>query len=152
MTTDEIRARIDNALTVMAALRTNEPHAMRLALASAGDALKVARGALTETEAELDVLTAPNRNPAADAIKLRKELDAALSKIVGLEQDLAMLRQERDVERQMQAADRKRLAELEKQHGQYEALLLKDNDAFAKYMDRAVEADEKKRGRKPPTR
>lgn len=152
MTTEDIRSRLDSALTVLAALNTNEPHVLRRALVLAGDALRAARGALDEADDELDVLTAPDRNSAAEVVRLEKELATARDRAVALEQDLAMLRHERDLETQVQAVDRKRLADLEKRVAQYESSLLKDDDAFSRYMDKAVEEDEKKRGRKPPPR
>jgi ActR/RegA family two-component response regulator len=40
---------------------------------------------------------------------------------------------------------------LEQQTSQYEAMLLKDDAAFSKYLDRAMDSDEK-RGRRPPQR
>lgn len=152
MNTDDVRSKIDNTLAILAALKGNEPHVLRRALALSADTLKAAREATQETEAELDVLTTPGRNAAEDLVKLRKQLDAAQDRILDLEQQLGLLRQERDIENQLHATERKRLAELEKQSTQYEAMLLKDDDAFAKYLDRALDADEKKRGRRPPPR
>ncbi|MBI5850537.1 MAG: hypothetical protein HZB39_05785 [Planctomycetes bacterium] len=152
MNTDDVRNQIDNTLSILASLQGNEPHVLRRAIALAADTLKSAREALKETDAELDVLTAPGRNAAEELVRLRKQLDAAQDKALDLEQRLAMLRQERDVELQVHAAEKKRLAELEKQSAQYEAMLLKDDDAFSKYLDRALDADEKKRGRRPPSR
>ncbi len=152
MNTDDIRDKIDNTLAILASLQGNEPHVLRRALALAADTLKAVREAQKETDAELDVLTTPGRNAAEDLVKLRKQLDAAQDRILDLEQQLGLLRQERDIENQLHATERKRLAELEKQSTQYEAMLLKDDDAFAKYLDRALDADEKKRGRRPPPR
>ncbi|MFO1054509.1 MAG: hypothetical protein U1F36_19990 [Planctomycetota bacterium] len=151
MDTDDIRTRIDNTLTILAALQTNEAHALRRALALSADALKAARVALTESEDELEVLTAPERNSAEENLRLQKELQKAKDRITGLEQDLAMARQDHDVEKQVQSIDRKRLQELEKKVAQYESMLMNDEQAFSRYMDRAIEADAKK-GRRPPQR
>lgn len=152
MNTDEIRSKIENTLSILASLQGNEPHVLRRGLALAADTLKAARGALAETDSELDVLTTPGRNAAEDLLRLQKELDRQKDRALDLEQQLALLRQERQVETQVHAAEKKRLAELEKQSAQYEAMLLKDDDAFSKYLDRALDADEKKRGRRPPPR
>ena len=152
MNQDELRARIESTLTILAALRTAEPHALRRALALAAETLKQALGGLTEVDRELEVVTAPDRSAAADVVRLTKELDAARGKITRLEQDLAMARSDLDVEKNVQAEERKRLAQLEKKHKEYEALLLNDPKAFSDYFDRALEVDEKKRGRRPPQR
>ena len=151
MDTQATRTKIDNALTILAALQTNEVHALRRALALAADTLKSARAAIADSESELDVLTSPQRNSAEESMRLEKELTKARDRIVGLEQDLAIARQEREVDTQVQAIDRKRLAELEKKVAQYESMLMSDDQAFARYMDRAVDADAKK-GRRPPQR
>ncbi len=151
MDTDDIRTRIDNTLTILAALQTNEAHALRRALALSADTLKAARVALTESEDELEVLTAPERNSAEENLRLQKELQKAKDRILALEQDLAMARQDHDVEKQVQSIDRKRLQELEKKVAQYESMLMNDDQAFSRYMDRAIEADAKK-GRRPPQR
>ena len=152
MNQDELRARIESTLTILAALRTAEPHALRRALALAAETLKQALGGLTEVDRELEGVTAPDRSAAAEAVGLPKEPEAARGKITRLEQALAMARSDLDVEKNVQAEERKRLAQLEKKHKEYEALLLNDPKAFSDYFDRALEVDEKKRGRRPPQR
>ena len=146
---DEIRERIDNTLAILASLQGNEPHALRRAVGLAAETLKALREHWNEADAEMDVLTTPGRSPAAELIKLQGELERTKDRMSKFEQQLISERQARRVEEQLRATDKKRLTELEQQASQYEAMLFKDGAAFSKYMDRAMEADEKKRGRPP---
>ena len=149
---DDIRRRIDNALAVLGATPTNDVRAVRQTVELLKSTLTELRGAFDELEAQLEVVTAPDRNAARDVVALDRELRSAKAKNQDLEQRLALARAELEADRQLQADDRTRLAELEKQSRQFEDLLLKDDDAFGRYLDRAIDADERKRGRRPPSR
>src|SRR5690606_13231703 len=130
----------------------NDVRAVRQTFELAKTTLLDLRNALDELEAQLEVVTAPERNSARDVVALGKELRAAKSKIHELEQRHALARAELDADRLLQRQDRERLTELEKKNRQYEELLMKDDDAFARYLDQAIDADERKRGRRPPQR
>lgn len=147
---DDLESRVDNTLAILGAAFGTDPHALKRALALAAETLKAVREALRKRAAELDVLTTPGRKPAQELLRLEKDLQSAVAKSAAHEQRSVMLGQELQLERELHAAAKKRLAEAEKQAVQYEAMLLKDDAAFSKYLDRALDADEKKRGRRPP--
>ena len=149
---DDLESRVDNTLAILGAASAADPHAQRRALALAVDTLKAVREALRARAAELDVLTTPGRKPAEELVRLEKELQSADARSAAHEQRSVLLAQELQLERELHAAAKTRLAEAEKQAAQYEAMLMQDDAAFSKYLDRAIDADEKKRGRRPPPR
>lgn len=149
---DGARGQIENALAVLRSTPSNDVRAVRQTFELVDGALEAARGALDQLDAQIEIATGPQRNLVRELIDMQKQLQAAQSRQHELEQQLALARADSAADRHMHDEEQRRLRELEKKTKGFEDLLLKDDDAFAKYFDRAIEQDEKKRGRKPPQR
>lgn len=145
------RRSIDNALAILGAQRGGDPRAAAQGFAVAIEALRAARAAIDDLDGQLELLTAPERNAAREAARLRGELETERRRAAGLEQDLAMLRADRDVENAVHEQDRIRLRELEKRAKEFESVIMRDDDAFGRFMESALDEDElRDRRGKPP--
>jgi chromosome segregation ATPase len=137
----EVRVRISNAIAIVESMLGREPGA-RQAFLAAIEALRAARGAIGELEAQLDIVTAPERAAARDVLRLGRELEAARQRIAALEAEVRLLRTKLDVEAGVHADEQRRLRELEHRAKEFDAVLMDDDRAFGKFMER--ELDRKK--------
>jgi DNA repair exonuclease SbcCD ATPase subunit len=143
----DARASIDNALAILSAAGADEPHAVKRNLALAANALRAARDEIDALNAELDLVTAPDVDAAREVQRLERELATAQGRIAELEQASAMLRRDLDIETNVHADENRRLKELEKRAKDFESVLMEDDEAFGRFMDRALDEDERKRKR-----
>ncbi|MCA8942495.1 MAG: hypothetical protein KDB80_08070 [Planctomycetes bacterium] len=144
---DPILERIANAITVLSAIR--DPHAALRQLQMAIESLTAAAKAIEARDAELDLVTAPDRDAAAEIARLRQQLEEARDQIVTAELRAVESDQEREMEAQVHADDAARLAKLERKSRDLDALLMEDEEAFGRYMDRAMDEDDRRRGGPP---
>lgn len=146
------RRGIDNALTVLRSTPSNDVRAVRQTFELLARALEDARAALDELDAQLEAATGPGRDAIRELAALQKQLRDAQLQRAELEQRLALAQADLEAERHAHRDEHRRLAELEKKTAGFEDLLLTDDQAFDRYFERAVDKDEKKRGRRPPPR
>ena len=146
---EDIRTRIDNTIAILEAQISQERGSAQHGFHIAVDTLRAARKAIDERDAELELVTTPELKAAEEAQRLQKELVAAEARAVGFEQQLAMLRQEHEVEEHLHDEDRKRLEKLKKRADDFDQVLMTDKDAFSRFMDKALEKDAPKKRPKP---
>ena len=142
---EDIRLRIQNTIAILEAEAAKVEAAARRDLQLAVETLLAARTALDERDEELDLVTAPDRNAAEEAQRIARELEGARERIVALEQQLAEKETALDIEEQVHEEERRRLKKLEKQAASFESILETDQQAFSKFMDKALEEEERKR-------
>ena len=143
----DIRERIENALAILAA-QGHEPHALQRNLALAVETLRAAKGAIEERDSQLDLVTAPERDAAKEAERLRSELEAAELRVAQVEQQLALARQDQEIEVQLHDEDRRRLTTLERKAKELDTVLMEDDAAFARFMERKLDEQDEQTGRK----
>ena len=140
---EDIHTRIQNTIAILTAeARTLDEHG-RHDVQLAVETLQAADVAVTEIEAELDLVTAPDLNAAKEVQKLRNELEQAELRIAELDQRLAEARERIQIEDQIHAEEHENLQRLERQTKKMENILETDADAFGKFMDHALEQDER---------
>lgn len=142
-TPEDVHTRIQNAIAMLAAEAPTAGPAAQHGFRLAVETLRAAEEAVTELEAELDLVTAPELRAAEEAQKLRHELEEAEVRYAALSQKLALLQEERTTEDAVHAEGHRRLQKLEKETAEIERLLETDAGAFGKFMDRALDQDEK---------
>ena len=141
---EDIHTRIENTIAILnAEAQTVDEHA-RHGLHLAIETLRAAEASVTVLESELDLVTAPDLSAAEEAQNLRLQLERAELRIATLEQQLVETREKIELEDQIHATEHDRLQKLEHQSKQMENILETDTQAFGKFMDRALEQDERK--------
>jgi len=139
----DVRDTIENALQVLRATRPEDRGQARQALAIAIDALEACAGAVDELERELGTVTEPELDTARELERLRAELAAARERAKGLEVELRSVQAELTAQLHLQAEDDRRRSQLERKVEDLDRLLLSDDAAFDRFMDRALEDDER---------
>lgn len=147
-TPQDVYTTIENAIAILQSQAAGERGPAHRSLVLAVDTLKAAKAALQERDAELELVTAPDLKAAEEAQRLRHDKEELQVRIAGLEQELAMLRQEHEIEEHLHAEDAKRLKQLEKKARDFDDILVKDKEAFSAFMEKALDdEDRKRRGR-----
>src|SRR5688572_3348134 len=141
---NDVHQRIQNALSILQSAKSREPHEVARTVTTAIEALRAAKVALDERDAELDLVSSPDLQAAREISRLRKELETARANVVRLERELATAREELSIEQRVHDGERKKLADLETRAKKFDQVLLTDDRAFERYMDRELEAGEKK--------
>lgn len=138
---------LENAIAVMKAVR--DPHAAKQSLIPAIHALEAARAALARRDEQFESLTDPDRTAAEQVTELK-------ARVARLEQELELARadaeaaeQSKELEENLHEEERQRLLKLERKAKDLDKLIMEDDDAFSRYMDRAMDVDEKRRGGPP---
>ena len=141
MSAEDIHTRIQNTIAILnAEAQTLDAHG-RHDVHIAVETLHAAETAITELEAELDLVTSPDLAAAEEAQKLRHQLEEAELKIASLQQQLVEAKEKIHIEDQIHAEEHARLKQLEKQAKEMEGILETDAGAFGKFMDRALDKD-----------
>ena len=138
LTMSDIHQRIHNALSILAAPKSREPHQVPRTVGLAQETLRAAEQALREMEGELEIVSAPDLQAAKEVARLRRELEKAHEQGVRLERELRAAREELDIEQRVHADERKKLADLEQRAKKFDSVLLQDDQAFARYMDQEL--------------
>lgn len=141
---DDVRQRIQNALAILESPKSREPHQVPRTVGAAIDALRAAELALDARDAELDLVSSPDLQAAREIVRLRQELEAARERVARLERELATAREELSIEKRVHVGEREKLADLEARAQRFDEVLLTDDRAFERYMDRELDAREKK--------
>jgi hypothetical protein len=144
---EDIHIRIANTIAILRAETRTLDAATRQELNLSVETLLAADASVTELEAELDLVTAPDLSAAEEAQRLRARLEASELQVAALEQRLLEAQEKVQLEDQIHASERDRLAELERQAKKVERLLETDADAFGTYMDNALDQDDRQKGR-----
>ena len=146
---DDLSTRIDNAIGLLRAQLTAARGAAIPALQMAVAALQAAKAAVAEMASQLDLVTAPELDAAAEIRRLRAALEAEAARAAALEQELGATRAALEVEQQLRAEDGRRVRELEQRVAAVDDLLANDPRAFGAFMDKALdEHDRQRRGRR----
>ena len=149
---DDIHQQIENALRVVGAQRHQVQPQVAQTLALAFDALKAARAALDESDEQLAIVTDPERDMAVEVQRLTHELEQERARADRAEQATAVARADKEVEDLLHAEDSKRIDKLEKKAQSLDAVLMKDDGAFGRFMENALDEQDRKGGGKPGQR
>jgi hypothetical protein len=141
---DDVRAKIENAITILSTPAAQEPHAARRSIVLAIEALRAALGGLDEVEAELELVTSPERIAAGEVKRLQSELAEAKARAQKLDGELTKLKQKTEIEGHLHDEERKRLKDLERRAKDFDTIVLKDKDAFDQFMQRTLDRDDQK--------
>ena len=144
------RSQIDNALAVLGATPSNDVRAVRQTFELLKTTLADLRASIEELEAQLDVVTSPERDAAKEVLALEKQVQDATARMARLEQELSQTKAALEAEQQIRKAERARIAELEKIAKEFEQLMSPDRGSFGRYLEKAFDEDEKKRRGRPP--
>ena len=138
---------VENAIAVLRAVR--DPHTAKQSLVLAVNALESALDGIRRRDEQLEMLTSPDRSAAEEAQALRARV-AELERELELAQaDAQATEQTKALEEELHEEDRRRLKKLERKAKDLDKLLMEDDDAFSRYMDRAMDLDEERRGGPP---
>ena len=139
---EDIHTRIQNTVAILSSeLKTLDAHA-RHVLQLAMETLQAADAAVTELEAELDLVTAPDLSAAEEAQRLRHRLEETEVQIAALQQKLSDANDKIRLEDEIHVSEHDRLKELERQTKRMEDILETDADVFGKFMDKALDQDQ----------
>ena len=138
------RTRIENALTLIDQQRAKAPAALERTLELSRGALASALQTLAELQAQLDAATDPNIDAAAELTRVQRELEAAVGREQGLSLKLRELEAEVEVSNAIQAEEERRARDLDRKVNDFQKKLMTDDAAFDRYMDAALDADERR--------
>jgi len=138
------RTRIENALTLIDQQRAKAPAALERTLELSRGALASALQTLAELQAQLDAATDPNIDAAAELTRVQRELEAAVGREQGLSLKLRELEAEVEVSNAIQAEEERRARALDRKVNDFQKKLMTDDAAFDRYMDAALDADERR--------
>ncbi len=141
---EDIGTAIRNALAILATPGAKAPHAIERNFQLAVETLLAARAAIEKRDSEIDLVTDPDHTAAEEAQRLRAALEKAEGRILELEQELAMAKHDAEVEQVLHAEEQKRLKTAEKKAKDLDSLLMEDDEAFKRYMDKAMDEQERK--------
>lgn len=149
---EDIRQRIANTLAILDTSGgqgsghsvKRDPALLRRHLAMAAGTLQAAAEAIGELDSQLDAVTAPELDAVREMQRMQVQLEQAEQKVAGLELDLQMAKADIQVEEALHSEDRKRMKELEKRSKNFNKVLMEDDDAFGKFMDQAMDDQERK--------
>lgn len=142
---DDIRTILDNALAIVRSQAVGERGPTHQALRTAAEALLAARQAIDELGEQLDLVTAPELDAAQEVRRLRAEVGRLEEKLAQVEEERERERQSRELEEHLQAEEKRRLRELERKSRDFEDTLAKDPAAFERFMERALDEQEKRK-------
>ena len=141
---DELRSRIAGALSYLATREAADPVRAERSLAFAVELLREAERALGSRDRELEAATDPSLDASREVIALRKQLARAEEKILDLELTLSVARGEVEALEAITTEEQRTRRELEKRVADIDKKLMTDDDAFARFMDAALDEQERR--------
>ena len=142
------RTRVENALALIDQQRAKAPAELQRTLDLARGALESSLASLTELEAQLESATDPSVDAASELVRVRKELGAAQGRELDLALKVRELQGEVAASNAIQEEEERRARDLNRRVRDFQEKLMTDDAAFTKYMDAALDAEEKRgRGR-----
>lgn len=142
--TDDLRSRIAGALSYLATREAADPVRARRSLDFAMELLREADRTLAARDRELEAATDPGLEASKEVVALRKQLERAEEKVVDLELSLSMARGEVEALEAVTTEEQRTRRDLERQLADFDKKLMTDDDAFARFMDAAMDEQERR--------